>query len=116
MEVILILISEDIKIFLKKFSNDIFHEIKKKVIDNFKEEYYSNINKFGPNFNKKLRSLCDRVFSTIKTNKIFDNVCIEKKLKKFFNFFLKKAVSCYLRFDDYQQLIEDNVNKETINK
>ena len=40
----------------------------------------------------------------------------EKKLKKFFNFFLKKAVTCYLRFDDYQQLIEDNVNKETINK
>ena len=102
--------------FSEEFTKELFNKIKKKLNDKFIEEFNSNSNKFGPNFNKKLRSLCDRVFSTIKTNKIFDNVCVEKKLKNFFYFFLKKAVTCYLRFDDYQQLIEDNVNKETINK
>lgn len=94
-----------------KFSNEIFLEIKKNLIDKFPEELNVNSYKYGPNFYKKLRTLVLRVFLTKKKMIEFfhRNSLIDEKLKLFFKIFFKKAVSSYLRLDDCQQLIEEFV-------
>ena len=95
----MILLSNEFNYFFsEEFTKELFNKIKKKLNDKFIEEFNSNSNKFGPNFNKKLRTLTKRIFLTIK------------KRLNFLIIFLKKTASCYLRLDDIQQIREDYVN------
>lgn len=113
MEVIMILLSNEFNYFFsEEFTKELFNKIKTKLNDKFIEEFNFNSNKFGPNFNKKLRTLTKRIFLIIKKKIEFfnDNYLIEEKLKFFFDIFLKKTASCYLRLDDIQQLREVYAN------